>query len=98
VLHIHGDADSVVRYDGGRMRESDYPSARASIAPFLSAQSAPSTARVSISHTLLFGAIHKQEWSTSDSRVALWTVAGGGHDLRAARISALGILDFLSGF
>ena len=97
LLHIHGDHDQVVQYAGGRMRDSDYPSARASLQPFVQAAHADPTPRSRRLHTLIYGTIQEQRWSGRDARVALWTVQGRGHQLRAAQACVLEILDFLAG-
>jgi polyhydroxybutyrate depolymerase len=97
VLQIHGDADDVIAYAGGQMRDAHYPSARASIGPYLRSAQLTGPPRVRRKHTLFFGAIRQEEWSSSKARIALWTVEGGGHRLRAAQASMLGILDFLQG-
>ena len=97
LLHIHGDQDQVVHYAGGRMRDSDYPSAQGSLAPFVRAAHADPLPRARRVHTLLYGTIQEQRWSGRDARVALWTVQGRGHQLRAAQACVLEILDFLAG-
>jgi polyhydroxybutyrate depolymerase len=97
LLHIHGDRDQLVEYAGGRMRDSDYPSAAGSLAPFVRAARAAPTPRSRRMHTLLYGSILEQRWTGRDARVALWTVRGRGHQLRAAQACVLEILDFLAG-
>ncbi len=97
VLQIHGDADEIVRYGGGYMRGSEYPSALSTLTPFLRAGHAPQASETRTSHTFLFGKIHKQEWLNGPARIALWTVEGANHKLRAAQASVPEILDFLQG-
>lgn len=98
VLQVHGDADDVVQYAGGSMRSSPHPSARDSLVPFLHAaqlgQQQPTTERT---RTLFYGTIRKEHWSGKDASIALWTVEGRGHQLRAAQACVPDILDFLQG-
>jgi polyhydroxybutyrate depolymerase len=96
VLQVHGDEDDVIRYEGGSMHGADYPSARRSLDPFLRAARLAAPAPTQRSDTLLFGAIEKQAWTNEHARVALWTVRGGQHRLRAVKTSVPTILDFLA--
>ncbi|MFT3925206.1 MAG: hypothetical protein QM778_21900 [Myxococcales bacterium] len=95
VLQVHGDADEVIHYRGGHMRDASYPSAQDSLAPFLRVSGAEAKPQVRTSRTLLYGRIRKQEWKAGQAPIALWTVEGGPHHLRAAQASVPEILDFL---
>lgn len=95
VLQVHGDEDDIVLYAGGRMRGAEYPSARATVSLYLRAAGIARAPQVSATRTWPFGTIRREEWRQGDTRVALWTVQGGGHQLRAAQLSVGSILDFL---
>jgi polyhydroxybutyrate depolymerase len=98
VLQIHGDADEVIAYAGGRGRDDEaYPSARSALVPYLRAAGLGMTAHVREERSLLFSAIRKEEWANERARISLWTVLGGGHRLFSAHTSVLEILDFLQG-
>jgi poly(3-hydroxybutyrate) depolymerase len=95
LLSLHGDADAVVAYAGGRMDGGAHPSARASLAPFLRAghMKGPRIAR----RSLPFQSLRTETWSGASGRVALWTVEGGEHQLRAVYWLLPDILTFLEG-
>jgi polyhydroxybutyrate depolymerase len=97
VLQIHGDADEVIAYGGGRMRDAEYPSARDSLAPYLTVAQIRAAPRVHRTDSVFFGTIRKQDWSAPEARISLWTVEHGRHQLRAAQARALEVLDFLQG-
>lgn len=95
VLQVHGDADALVRYQGGQMRGHTHPSALASLRPFLTRAGITTPPHFSRERSPSLEAIHKREWSKGDTRVALWTIQGGGHQLRGAQLATPWILAFL---
>lgn len=95
VLQIHGDADEVIRYEGGQGIRGPYPSASATVQRWRelnqceSAQQEPS--RWSVSH----GSTHKLSAKSATSEVVLWTFEGGTHGLRSIRSAMPELLEFL---
>lgn len=93
VLHVHGDADAVVRYEGGRMRSALHPSARASLEPFLRAGAGAEPTRSETTWWRCLTAVREDEWELGGGHVALWTVEGGEHQL-GVRACIPDMLDF----
>jgi polyhydroxybutyrate depolymerase len=94
VLQSHGDADAVIRYEGGSGVRGDYPSARASLEPWLKINRCGSSVderRWSLAH----GWMRRSTWKGADGRVALWTLEGRPHHLRSVQFAIEQILDFL---
>jgi polyhydroxybutyrate depolymerase len=83
VLHVHGDADGVVRYAGGAMN-APHPSARESVSAFLVPNGcAHDRAPVREPRRGLFEISTVEEtWACPKGKLALWTVPEGGHQLR----------------
>jgi polyhydroxybutyrate depolymerase len=96
VLQVHGDADAVVRYEGGRMHEV-HPSARDGLAPWIAADGCALPPAELRRFRILEPELVATEWTCSRGRVALWTVPGGGHQLRLGLGFAARTLDFLEG-
>ena len=48
-------------------------------------------------YLLLFAPLRVDSFSCPSARVAIWTVEGGGHQLRSVRLWAEAMLDFLAG-
>jgi polyhydroxybutyrate depolymerase len=97
VLQLHGDADAVIRYDGGSLRGSAYPSARDSLSAYLQAAQLEGPPRERERRFQMLWKVHEQEWANERARVALWTVRGGEHNLSVAPMAMPAILDFLLG-
>jgi polyhydroxybutyrate depolymerase len=98
VLHVHGDGDQMVQYGGGRTARGAYPSARESIELWRALDACDVLPRGSRETRLLFFApLRVDSFSCpAGARVALWTVEGGGHQLRTLRLRADAMLEFLA--
>ncbi len=98
VLQVHGDQDEMVLYQGGRTARGRYPGARESIELWRALDACAAVPRTSRETRLLFFApLRVDSFSCPSARVALWTVEGGGHQLRSVRLRAEAMLDFLAG-
>lgn len=101
LLHVHGDADRVVRYEGGRVLSlQDRPphlGAPATVAAFAARNGcepqlrtvASSARRISDKPTIV------QRHGCGDRAVELWTVRGGGHLIGMSRADVAATLQFL---
>ena len=97
VLQVHGDRDAMVRYEGGRTERGRYPSARESVALWRRLDACEPVPRTSVETRLFFlSPLRVEAWSCPHARVALWTAAGGGHQLPAIRRWTEEMLDFLA--
>lgn len=97
VLQVHGDADEWVRYQGGESARGRYPGARESIELWRALDACDPLPRSSrASRLLFFEPLRVDSWSCPSARVTLWTVEGGGHQLRL-RLWTDAMLDFLAG-
>jgi polyhydroxybutyrate depolymerase len=92
VLEVHGDADDVIRYEGGRVfdrRGRDYPGANETVRAWASrdgCDAAPHTTDVRLdldddvpgpeTTQAVFGSCR------DGASVGLWTIHGGGHVVR----------------
>ena len=96
VLHIHGDADDVIRYAGGISdplvvgQRGRYPSAQQTAASWLrvgptAVASAGLRPQVSSERTLFFSVLRRERYELPGRSVQLWTVEGGNHRLRVLR-------------
>ncbi|HZR11138.1 MAG TPA: hypothetical protein VFA79_21290 [Myxococcales bacterium] len=95
VLEVHGDRDEMVRYQGGRSARGRYPAARESVEMWRALDRCDPLPRTSRERRLLlFEPLQVESWSCPSARVALWTVAGGGHQLRL-RLWTDAMIDFL---
>jgi polyhydroxybutyrate depolymerase len=77
-LLIHGDADEIVRYQGGTSligNDARYPSAP------VAAQFWAKRAGATLHSTAQDSGLQVQSWSGGTAPVELWTVQGGGHRL-----------------
>lgn len=97
VLHVHGDEDQTIRYQGGSADGARYPSARESAGFWRNANGCSPEATVTRRRSFLFGDSRIESWSGPRARVALWTVEGGAHHIRALRFDAEEMLAFLEG-
>lgn len=97
VLHIHGDRDEMIRYDGGKSRGARYRSARESVQLWRSLDHCSPEARLSRGRSVKAGASRLEIWFGPQARVALWTVEGGAHHISGLRFEAEQILEFLEG-
>ncbi len=90
LLEIHGDADDIVPYAGGRlpMGTHDVPSAREGVARFAAALHCGAPAARE-------GTPAVEEWACPAGAAALWTVRGGRHRGLATPPLLGGALDFL---
>ncbi|MBW2457387.1 MAG: alpha/beta fold hydrolase [Deltaproteobacteria bacterium] len=101
LLHVHGDADHVVRYEGGRVLSlKDRPphlGAPATVAAFAARNGcepqlqtlASGARRISDKPTIV------QRHRCGDRAVELWTVRGGGHLIGMSRADVEATLQFL---
>jgi len=87
----------VVRYQGGTMNGAPYPSARAGIDAWRARSHASSAPVKTRRRTLFFEPVAVERFDAPEARVALWTVEGGDHGLRALRFFAPELVAFLSG-
>lgn len=97
VLHIHGDADDVIRYEGGEGVRGRYPSARASVELWQKLNHCDSEFREERSWSPLNGPTRKLRAHGGSAAVVLWTFEGGSHWLRSLRFGVGDLLDFLDG-
>jgi polyhydroxybutyrate depolymerase len=97
VLHIHGDRDEMIRYDGGKSGAARYRSARESVELWRSLDHCSPEARLSRGGSLLPGTSRLEIWSGPQARVGLWTVESGAHHISGLRFAAEQILEFLEG-
>jgi len=96
VLQIHGDRDEVVRYGGGRTYRGEYPSVPQTLGKWRTLDRCESAPRSEVRTRLLFFApLRVESFSCPKARVELWTVAGGGHNVRTLRLWAEEMLEFL---
>ena len=108
VVQIHGTADDVVRYEGGRLADDHgpYPGAETTAETWAtydgcSETSSPLSAKVDVDLLLANGADPAEtsvaEWSGCESgaTVQLWTIPGGGHAPVISPAFAGSVMDFL---
>jgi polyhydroxybutyrate depolymerase len=102
VLQVHGTADGTIKYDGGDIRNTTYPSAQATVANWATydgCSSAPvaSSAALDLERNLDAAETSVSEYSgcRSGAAVALWTVNGGAHIPAISDSFASSIVDFL---
>jgi polyhydroxybutyrate depolymerase len=100
VLQVHGDADSIIHYDGGQfLTGAPYPSARETIAIWAAKNGcAPGRVDGAIALDLdddLAGAETRVERSCGGA-VELWTIHGGSHVPRLSAAFSTAVYDFLS--
>lgn len=88
----------MVLYQGGRTARARYPGARVSIELWRALDACAAVRHTSRETRLrLFAPLRVDSFSCPSARVALWTVEGGGHQLRSVRLWAEAMLDFLAG-
>ncbi|MEU2202655.1 PHB depolymerase family esterase [Isoptericola sp. NPDC019482] len=103
-VQVHGTADPVVRYEGGRIRADDYASAPASAADWARLDGCDSEPDVSAGALDLDVDIPGAETSVSSfpgcssaSRVELWAVDGAGHSPTLGDEFSSAVLDAVVG-
>lgn len=104
VLQIHGDADRVIRYDGGANFGHAYPSAEGVVELWRTLNGCSDTAETGEPLDLdrvQAGAETTvtiyQDGCRGGARVALWTISGGSHRPRLTDHFAGAVIDFLYG-
>lgn len=104
VLQVHGDADPVVQYSGGRMADGAgvYPSVQASIEGWRDRNGCGEAAEVTESAldiaTNLDGvetSVTRYSDCVAGGAAELWTVHGGDHDIEFGEAFAEAVWDFL---
>jgi polyhydroxybutyrate depolymerase len=95
VLHIHGDRDPIILYQGGERDHGRYPSARESAEAWRRLNVCDANASPDRRWGLFLGPLQIESWSCPRARVSLWTVEGGSHNLWTMRFSVEEILEFL---
>jgi polyhydroxybutyrate depolymerase len=95
VLQIHGDADDVVRYEGGQGIRGAYPSAPATVQRWQTLNLCAPPLPEKADWSMLHGTVRKARAVGPAAEVQLWTFEGGGHYLRALRFLTADLLDFL---
>lgn len=97
VLQVHGDQDAMVRYEGGTTARGRYPSVRQTVGLWRRLDACAAAPQTSLETRLLFlSPLRVESFSCPRARVALWTAAGGGHQLPSLRFWAEEMLDFLA--
>jgi polyhydroxybutyrate depolymerase len=97
VLEVHGDRDERVRYEGGRSLRGRYPGARETIERWRALDGCAPVARSARETRLLFFApLRVDAFACPSAAVELWTVEGGGHQLRSLRLWSERMIDFLA--
>jgi polyhydroxybutyrate depolymerase len=94
VLHVHGDADSVIRYAGGAGIRGPYPSAADSARRWRELNHCEPHPSEERRWSLLHGATRKLSAHGPDADVVLWTFEGGDHQLRSLRFAVDELLGF----
>ena len=97
VLHIHGDRDPTVRFEGGTRDRGRYPSARATAEIWRKLDVCEPAPRRARRWLPLFQWASVESWPCPRAKVALWTVEGGTHDIGGLRYRVDDLLDFLAG-
>mgnify|MGYP001168586976 CR=1 FL=1 len=104
VLQIHGDADRIIRYEGGANFGNAYPSAEGVVEMWRTLNGCSDTAEtgepLDLDRTLPGAETTVtlyQEGCRDGARVALWTIGGGGHSPRFTEHFAGAVVDFLYG-
>jgi polyhydroxybutyrate depolymerase len=97
VLQVHGDADDVIRFEGGKARRGTYPSARATVDRWSALNACDPKPSQTRSWSVLHGFTTRTHFSGSPADVLLWRFEGEGHELRSAQYAANELLDFLEG-
>ena len=95
VMHVHGDADEVIRYEGGQGSRGPYASAAATVARWRTLDGCAAPPVQTGAWSLLHGTTRRETAACTNGAVVLWTFEGGGHRLRSLRFSAGELLDFL---
>jgi polyhydroxybutyrate depolymerase len=100
VLHLHGNADTTILYDGGELFGQPYPSAPTSVAFWASVGGCDPTTEAGAALDLVDGlegaetAVARHSGCTAGS-AELWTIQGGGHIPSFHGGATEAILDFL---
>jgi polyhydroxybutyrate depolymerase len=95
VLQVHGDADDLIRYRGGKM-VAPYPSARETIDAWRRRNRCEAIESARVERVDLFDRPTLTEtWACGSARTALWTVKGGDHYLRPTPAFTTAALSFL---
>jgi polyhydroxybutyrate depolymerase len=102
VLEIHGTADTVIAYDGGKILGNSYPSAPTSVSTWATYNGCGTLGEVQPGQLDLYGDTADAETSVvgytdcpPTGAVALWTVLGGVHSPRISSTFFDDALDFL---
>lgn len=94
VMHVHGDADDVIRYEGGQGSRGPYASVATTVGRWRALDGCTTPAKTG-AWSLLHGSTHRETADCTNGAVVLWTFDGGGHRLRSVRFSVGELLDFL---
>lgn len=95
VMHVHGDADDVIRYEGGQGSRGPYASAVDTVARWRALDGCAAAPVKTAAWSLLHGSTRRETADCAQGAVVLWTFEGGGHWLRSLRFSVGELLDFL---
>jgi polyhydroxybutyrate depolymerase len=79
MLQIHGSHDAVIRFAGGELNGAEYPGARATLEPWLRANSCEHQPVHALHKSFFDLTTARDTWRCSRAPVALWRVLGGGH-------------------
>ena len=95
VLEVHGDRDERVRYEGGWSLRGRYPGARETIERWRALDGCAPIGRSARDTRLLFFApLRVDSFACPSAAVELWTVEGGGHQLRGLRLWSRAVIHF----
>jgi polyhydroxybutyrate depolymerase len=97
VLEVHGDADDIIDFRGGRRLSGRYPSTAETVAAWRAIDGLTGAPATETTRTWLVGRVRRDIWREATVSVAQWTVEGGGHNLRFLRRNVPEMLDFLEG-
>ena len=95
VLQIHGDADEVIRYEGGEGIRGPYPSASATVQRWRELNRCEPARQEASRWSVFHGSTRKSTAKSATSDVVLWTFEGGRHSLPSIRSAMPELLEFL---
>jgi polyhydroxybutyrate depolymerase len=83
LVQIHGDADDVIRYDGGTLNGFAYPSVRQNIESWTKLAGCAAGTQAARKEWRDFGlTVVDETWTCGRARVTHWRALGGAHNLR----------------
>lgn len=96
VLHIHGDQDAVIHYEGGVRQRHRYPSAEQTVRAWCDIDQCTHDFVDELDSSLFWGSIAIRSQKGPNARVSFWTALGAGHNMHELRHRMERVFDFLS--